>query len=449
MKVAIAGASGFIGRALIDHIIENTDWSIIALSRGKKASTNPRIEWRQADMFSLLEVEKGLKGANKAFYLVHSMMPSAQLDQGSFEDYDLLLAENFALAAEKVGLEHLIYLGGIFPENKKLSSHLRSRREVEEVFKDRSFSTSNARAGLIVGEGGSSFQIMFNLIDHLPVLACPSWTQNPMTPIDRTDAVSAIVEMATGDLHKNKTYEIGGPQTFTYFELLKICAQKMQKARLFIKVPLPIMAFSKLWVRLFSGASKELVYPLLDSLKMPMAIHESKRFPTSRKQLSYEESLDQAIKSSGPKSYTPAKYNRDCVRSVQRMDLPTEHNVTWVAEEYMRWLPRFLTPFIRVNIIDNLIRFCLLQNKWVMLELTYSPERSSNHRRLFYITGGLLTKTHDRGRLEFRKTHDQKSLLVAIHDFYPSIPWFIYRYTQAILHLWVMGRFSKHLRKSA
>jgi uncharacterized protein YbjT (DUF2867 family) len=448
LKVAIAGASGFIGQKLIEQILEKTDWDVVALSRQQNTADHSRVEWRQVDMFSALQAEEGLLGVQKAFYLVHSMMPSARLDQGNFEDYDLLLADNFARSAEKNNLEHIVFLGGILPEGQKLSSHLKSRFEVESVFQNRSFSVTTARAGLIVGEGGSSFQIMSKLIDHLPVLICPSWAQNPMTPVDRDDAVESILEMAMSDEHKNKIYEIGGPKTYSYFELLQICAKKMNRKRLFLKIPIPIMAFSRLWVRLFSGASKELVYPLLDSLKMPMALNEERRFKKAQ-WVSYEESVEKALHHTETETYHPKRYKRTYVRSVQRLKIPAGKSARWAAEEYMRWLLKFLRPLIVVDIFENNVSFCLMRKSWVALRLRFSADRSLGERQLFYIKGGFLAKKEERGRLEFRRVLNSDYLIVAIHDYYPALPWYIYIYTQAIAHLWVMRGFESHLKQMA
>jgi len=124
----------------------------------------------------LLEIENVLKGIDVAFYLVHSMLPSANLDQGNFADYDLLLADNFARAANLNHIKQVIYLGGLLPSNlENLSKHLESRFEVEQVFRAKNFALTAFRAGLIIGPEGSSFKIMYKLVKRLPVMICPQW----------------------------------------------------------------------------------------------------------------------------------------------------------------------------------------------------------------------------------------------------------------------------------
>ena len=131
-KILIAGASGFIGRALIRGLKNEEDITVVAISREEKTSPHLRLTWKKADLFSLKDISDAMEGCDQAVYLVHSMLPSASLVQGTFYDMDLILADNFARAAKMNGIKHVIYLGGLLPlEQDKLSWHLKSRLEVE------------------------------------------------------------------------------------------------------------------------------------------------------------------------------------------------------------------------------------------------------------------------------------------------------------------------------
>ena len=165
-KIVVAGASGYIGRAIIPRLLEKfPDAEITALSRSQQQSDDPRIVWKACDLFTIESIEKVLpKKFDLAFYLVHSMGPTAQLDQGSFADYDLILADNFSCAIQSAGVKQLIYLGGLIPASRSLSLHLQSRLEVEETFAQHRLPTTVFRAGLILGEMGSSFQILLKLV---------------------------------------------------------------------------------------------------------------------------------------------------------------------------------------------------------------------------------------------------------------------------------------------
>jgi hypothetical protein len=120
------------------------------------------------------------------------MGPTAHLDQGTFADYDLILADNFSRAMITVGLKQLIYLGGLIPNSERMSLHLQSRMEVEETFRQYKLPTTVFRAGLILGEAGSSFQILLKLVKRLPVMVCPHWTQTLTTPVDLATVLTAF-----------------------------------------------------------------------------------------------------------------------------------------------------------------------------------------------------------------------------------------------------------------
>ncbi|MFZ4714818.1 MAG: NAD-dependent epimerase/dehydratase family protein [Bacteriovoracaceae bacterium] len=446
--IVIAGATGFVGRHLIESLLQNTDYNIVGLTRTKKESTHPRLIFVQCDLFSLLEVEKVLEGSTAAYYLVHSMLPSANLDQGHFYDYDLLLADNFARACKKNKIEQVIYLGGIIPHVEKLSWHLKSRLEVENVFIKTGINFTALRAGLIIGVEGSSFQIMDKLIGRLPVLVCPQWTQNKMSPIDITDITKILVECLLHPVHYAKIYDVSGPSRYTYLQMMKIMAKRRKLLRLFILVPVNFVGFSKLWVRLVTQSSKELVYPLLDSLKHSMETDFEKQFPYDGELKSFEQSI--SVESLPVKRTSKPFFFRrknPHVRSIQRLILPQGMNAMDVAHDYMSWLPTFFSPIFFVKVLDDNVVFSIFSPKLELLHLKYSESRSTKDRALFYVVGGLLARMNPKGRLEFRETLDKKFIITAIHDFEPYLPWPIYRMTQALVHLWVMHSFGKHLKK--
>ncbi|HJL27639.1 MAG TPA: NAD(P)H-binding protein [Polyangiaceae bacterium LLY-WYZ-15_(1-7)] len=143
--LALAGASGFVGSALRRALAD--EYRLVGLSRRPRRS--PDTEWRVCDLYSLLDVEQALAGCDVALYLVHSMLPSARLTQGSFADLDLVLADNFARAAAKAGVKHIVYLGGLVPDlpEAELSAHLRSRLEVERALGAHGVPVTALRAG--------------------------------------------------------------------------------------------------------------------------------------------------------------------------------------------------------------------------------------------------------------------------------------------------------------
>ncbi len=452
MNIVVAGASGFVGRALIPHLLEKFPQSqITALSRNQQSSDDPRVEWRPCDLFSLKALEQALPSRiDLAFYLVHSMGPTAALDQGSFADYDLILADNFARAVEKTGIRHLIYLGGLTPEKSQLSLHLRSRLEVEETFQEHKLPITIFRAGLVLGDEGSSSQILIKLVRRLPVMICPKWTQTLTTPVDLATAVQSLTSAAMDESCVGRTFDLAGCQPITYVEMMKETARKMGLRRYFLAVPFFTPTLSRLWVSLVTNSSRDLVYPLVESLEHPMVARPNHLLNPATAERSYFELLDKASLKSKRAGRTFLRFQaqRRTVRSVQRLPLPAGRNAEWIKDQYAEWLPRFLAPFIGVEVTGPTLAFSLFSRRFKVLGLKLNSERSDPDRQLLNITDGLLVNRENKGRLEFRVVLSRQHVLAAIHDFKPALPWMIYRYSQAVLHLWVMKAFSGYLADS-
>ena len=458
MKVVIAGASGFVGHELVKRLVRDPSIMVRALARSLKDEAKPNFETRTCDLFSLLDVEHGLVGQQQAIYLVHSMLPSSQLTQGSFADYDLILADNFARAAKKNNLQRIIYLGGIIPEDKnshpeELSLHLRSRLEVENIFRSYKIPVLSLRAGIIMGKEGSSFQMLLRLVLRLPFMVFPAWTQSQTSPIHVRD-VAETMHYALQHPALEGSFDLDSGQSLSYADMLKRTAEGLHKKRWFVNVPYFSPHLSKLWVTTITGAPKNLVYPLVDSLQHDMrpAPEKSLKLP-NWKYTTFEDALEEVSEdqASGPKRQ-PKAYKKPIpsdrarvVQSVQRFTIPPGKNAEWASLRFVAWLNKNLRGLVNVQTQDNKTTFFFLGTKKILLELTMAKDRSSNTRILFYITGGLLAQETKRGRLEFRVTPDGKSLITAIHDFKPELPWYLYKYSQAIFHASVMRRFGKSL----
>ena len=153
-----------------------------------------------------------------------------------------------------------------------------------------------------------------------------------------------------------------------------------------------------------------------------------------------------------PPSRLPSPSRRPAdVRSIQRLPCPRDSDALDVTREYMRWLPRYFSPWLRVTETDGVCRFEVAGIGLCLLELTYSESRSTADRTVLYITAGRLARIEpgDRDRLEFRVLPGARELLAAIHDFKPALPWPIYKATQAVAHLFVMRAFRRHLSRGA
>ena len=452
IDILIAGASGFIGSRLIPELLTKfPNAQITALSRIEQTSHHAQIKWVACDLFSLKSLEESVpEKVDLAFYLVHSMGPTAQLDQGSFADYDLLLADNFARILATKNPQQLIYLGGLIPESIKLSLHLQSRLEVEETFAQYRLPMTVFRAGLILGRGGSSFQILLKLVKRLPVMVCPHWTQTETTPVGLDSVIDALATASLDQRSFHKIYDLADCEPMTYMEMMKETAKAIGTRRLFLSVPFFTPTLSRLWVSLITNTPKNLVYPLVESLRHPMVARNDHSFFSAMPKKNFIDLLNQvSLKTVAGRSPFRFQAQRKTVRSVQRLPLPVGKNAEWVLSQYYEWLPGFLFPLVKVIVDGPMVAFCLATKHLQMLQMTFHSERSNKDRQLLYLNGGLLVTTELRGRLEFRVVLNRKYVLAAIHNYKPALPWFIYKYTQAKIHLIVMKSFAQHLAKAA
>lgn len=455
-RIAVAGASGFVGRALVAALAERHH--VFALARAVQKKAHEHIEWRACDLFNLKAAEDALEGAEVAVYLVHSMLPPARLTQGSFDDLDLICADNFARAAAAKGVRHIVYLGGILPKGAAaLSRHLASRHEVERTLAAHGVPVTTLRAGLIIGAGGSSSEMMTKLVRRLPVMVTPRWTRTLSQPIALEDVIPLLEHAIETPSLAGRAYDIGGTEVVSYAEMLRRTGRALGKRTHVITLPVRTAKLSLLWVSAITGAPQVLVKPLVESLGHDMVVTDGGELQASLKQApaSLDVSLRRAITEGtrredsrmpeGPARKLPAPRT---VCSIQRLPLGRGRDAQWVAEEYMRWLPRFLGPFLRVTCDDQgVCRFVFRPVAKPLLELRLARERSTPQRQLFYVTGGLLSAQVEgtRPRLEFRAVLGGEFVLAAINDFVPRLPWLLYKVTQAIFHLWVMRSFGRHL----
>lgn len=459
--VAVAGATGFVGEALRRALLER--FSVVALTRSPTRAAlgdASGVEWRHCDLFSKSDVEQALAGVDYALYLVHSMMPSARLTQASFVDLDLLLADNFARAAEINGVKQILYVGGIQPEGADVSRHLASRLEVESTLAARKTPVTALRAGLIVGPGGSSMRLMVQLVRRLPVLPMPPWADAESAPIAIEDVVRAVLRCLGEPDTYGGSFEIGGPERMSYRGLAERCAKVLGRRIWVVPVPALPSGPSYRVVSWLTGTPPALVGPLVESLRHSVLPHPNWLQDWLLDGATpFDEALRRSVGPSGRPLENPRRALRAgddrrlkagrTVRSVQRLPLPAGTRARWVAEEYARWLPQFMWPFLAVETRPGpVLRFRLRMIDWTLLELTQDPNASGPDRELFRITGGLLARADiQRGRFEFREVLGGKGLIAAIHDFRPSLPWFVYSVTQAVVHLVVMRGFGRHLAR--
>ena len=464
--VAVAGAAGFVGSALVRQLEQHHH--VIALTRGnlERRENRAQLTWRRSDLFSQPATEAALRGCDTAVYLVHSMLPAAHLTQGRFEDLDLLVADNFGRAAAAAGVKHIIYLGGIIPDGIALSKHLLSRLEVERVLGSHGVPVTALRAAMIFGPGGSSMNIMARLVRRLPVMVCPAWTSTRSRPIFLGDVLAAIEHCVVTPEVAGKQYDLGGDTVVTYREMMEAVGSYIGRSPRAVSVPILSPKISRLWVSVFSGAPKNLVAPLIETLRHDMVPRADRALAIpGHRYLSFDEMVSRCFTSGAAEREEPRAFSlpederlRTTVRSVQRLYLPDGMTAPEVANLYVDWLSKHLHPFLRASRVQADVagklscEFHLTGVAADLLVLEMDQRFNAADHAEFLIVAGMLVKRSagdsGPGRLEFRRFPEQRCLIAAIHDFHPRLPWFIYVWTQARMHLYVMRAFDRFLRRS-
>ncbi|MGI2254185.1 MULTISPECIES: NAD-dependent epimerase/dehydratase family protein [Staphylococcus] len=446
-KILLTGASGYIGSHLMNKLKDN--YEIIAISRNIENKSNEHnVTWKAADLFDLNEITEVMEDIDIAIYLVHSMMPSAKLTQASFEDMDALLADNFAKAASYNKVQHIVFMSGLIPNTSELSPHLRSRLECEQILGSYGVPVSTLRAGLIIGSKGSSYPILKKLVDRLPGLLLPKWAYNTTLPVAIDDVIDGLYKIVERNPNENESIDIGGPSHMTYKDLFKQTAEVLDKRLPTIDLPIIPIWLSKYWVKLISGVPKEMVYPLMDSLIHDMIRNDENIVKDiSIGKIDYKESVRNALEEetkTQKKGKTSRKGDIKDVRAISRVVLPKDVNMIQLAESYANFLNRITLNVVNSDFNeDNFTISVPCLNKDLLL-LSKDFKASNNERILYRIVGGDFALDSDGGnaRLEFRRLPSSDACIIALQEYEPTLPWWVYKYTQAKVHKSVMNLFK-------
>ncbi|MBN6095659.1 NAD(P)H-binding protein [Staphylococcus saprophyticus] len=446
-KILLTGASGYIGSHLMNKLKDN--YEIIAISRNIENKSNEHnVTWKAADLFDLNEITEVMEDIDIAIYLVHSMMPSAKLTQASFEDMDALLADNFAKAASYNKVQHIVFMSGLIPNTSELSPHLRSRLECEQILGSYGVPVSTLRAGLIIGSKGSSYPILKKLVDRLPGLLLPKWAYNTTLPVAIDDVIDGLYKIVERNPNENESIDIGGPSHMTYKDLFKQTAEVLDKRLPTIDLPIIPIWLSKYWVKLISGVPKEMVYPLMDSLIHDMIRNDENIVKDiSIGKIDYKESVRNALEEetkTQKKGKSSRKGDIKDVRAISRVVLPKDVNMIQLAESYANFLNRITLNLVNSDFNeDNFTISVPCLNKDLLL-LSKDFKASNNERILYRIVGGDFALDSDGGnaRLEFRRLPNSDACIIALQEYEPTLPWWVYKYTQAKVHKSVMNLFK-------
>jgi hypothetical protein len=299
--------------------------------------------------------------------------------------------------------------------------------------------------------------MLYRLSRYLPFMVLPRWTRIATTPICLDDVIALLGYVLNRPECIGQTYDIGGPDTLPYRELLSRTAQAIGKTFRFINIPFFSPRLSRLWVSLISRQPRALVAPLIESLKYPMVPRDRRlQLAAGLNGRSVDDAIAEAIpalmkantshKTTTRTVHASAK-PESTVRSIQRITAQADffHSrvATHVGEIYFNWLPTLLF-FIAVVRNGNDIEIRVRPFRTPLLKFVRKIEPELN-LEIFQICGGLLTLNDTHGFLEFRPVPNTQFILSVVESFQPRLPWYFYKFTQAILHRWVMDAFGRHI----
>ena len=274
MKILLTGATGYIGKKLLPVLVSQGHQVVCCIrdkGRFDISGFDPgQVSVVEADFLDVASLEKIPEDIEAAYYLIHSMSTSVS----DFERLEKISAENFRDRLDRTQVRQVIYLSGIINQ-EKLSRHLSSRRDVELVLEGGEYHLTTLRAGIIVGSGSASFEIIRDLVEKLPVMVAPRWLNTRTQPI----AIGNVIQFLTGVLDHpstfNQNFDIGGTEILTYREMLLQFARVRKLKRTIWVVPVMTPKLSSYWLYFITSTSYKLAVNLVNSMKVEVVCQEN------------------------------------------------------------------------------------------------------------------------------------------------------------------------------
>jgi len=265
MKILVTGATGYIGKRLIPLLLNDGHTVVCAVrdkGRAKSYFKNRKnIVLAEADFLDFKSLKNIPKDIDVAYYLIHSMSNSAK----EFHILEEKCAFNFKSFAEQTTLKQVIYLSGI-TNDTKLSKHLLSRKNVENTLASEKYALTTFKAGIIVGSGSSSFEIIRDLVEKLPVMIAPKWLDTKTQPLGIRDVLSFLHRAIGKKKLYNKSFDVFGPEVLTYKEMLLQFSKVRKLKRWILTVPVMTPKLSSYWLYFVTSTSYKLASTLVNSM---------------------------------------------------------------------------------------------------------------------------------------------------------------------------------------
>jgi uncharacterized protein YbjT (DUF2867 family) len=292
--VLVAGAIGFVGSRLVPRLVEQ-GFTVRGMTRNPDRYRGGDEGVVRGDLDDPATLPDALAGVDVAIYLVHA------LDQPDFERRDAAAARAFAAAAAQAGVRQIVYLGGLGADTERLSPHLRSRREVEEILGEVGVPVTVLRAAIVVGAGGVSWELTRQLVKNLPAMVVPRWVSTRTQPIALDDVVRYLAGVIDHPDALGRVFEIGGAEQLTYLEMLQVAAELSKGSRVpIVRVPVLTPRLSSYWLALVTNVDVTTGRHLIDSMGTEVVVTDHTiRDVVPGEPMSYAESVRLALDEDG------------------------------------------------------------------------------------------------------------------------------------------------------
>lgn len=268
----VFGASGYIGANLVPYLL-GKGHQVRATARNIEVIQNRGWDGAmlaEADALHPETLDAVLQDVDVAYYLVHSMAAGKR-----FPDLDASAAQNFAEAAKRQNLRRIIYLGGLVPESPQ-SMHLRSRQETGNILRAPGVPVTEIRAGMIIGPGSAAWEVIRDLVNHLPFMITPRWVYSRSTPIALSDLLCYLEKAPAVEETAGEIYDVGGPDVLTYAQVMRQYGNLVGRSPRIIPVPVLTPRLSSYWLRLVTAVPTNIARALIDGLSQDVIAHDDR-----------------------------------------------------------------------------------------------------------------------------------------------------------------------------
>jgi uncharacterized protein YbjT (DUF2867 family) len=292
-RAVIIGASGYIGTHLVPRLVEQ-GWAVRATARSAKVLAARQwhgVEILQADILDAASLDAALADMDVAFYLVHCMSAG-----GNFAAIERQGAGNFVAAANAAGLRRIVYLGGLTPRNPQ-SQHLQGRIETGEILRHANCEVVEIRAGMVIGPGSAAWEVMRDLVNHLPIMITPRWVRSRSTPIGLDNLMTYLIGLATAPLQGKPVFEASGGDIRTYEDMMLTYGKLIGKRPIILDVPVLTPKLSSYWLRLITSVPTNVAAALVEGLTHDLIADDAAiRELIPQRLLDFKESVEAAMK---------------------------------------------------------------------------------------------------------------------------------------------------------